>query len=48
MTGYCHMKDLTDLRDSPDRYYAAAVMKTMLELFITKYDCQLSNPASSR
>lgn len=41
MTRCCHIEDLTNRRDSPGRYYAAAVMKTMLGLFITKNDCQL-------
>ncbi|GAB1318482.1 Cytochrome P450 monooxygenase AtmP [Madurella fahalii] len=32
----------------PGRYYASAAMKTMLGLFITKYDMQLSDPKASR
>ncbi|EED23820.1 cytochrome P450, putative [Talaromyces stipitatus ATCC 10500] len=32
----------------PGRYYAAAIMRTVVEIFITEYDIQLSNPEASR
>ncbi|UKZ49177.1 hypothetical protein TrVGV298_003420 [Trichoderma virens] len=32
----------------PGRFYATAVMKTLLALFITKYDMQLENPKAAR
>ncbi|KAK4220739.1 putative cytochrome P450 E-class, group IV [Podospora fimiseda] len=32
----------------PGRYYAAAVMKTMLGLFVTKYDMKLTDPDAVR
>lgn len=33
---------------SPGRFYATAVMKTLLALFITKYDMQLEDPKAAR
>jgi hypothetical protein len=33
---------------SPGRFYATAVMKTLLALFITKYDMQLEEKAATR
>lgn len=33
---------------SPGRFYATAVMKTLLALFITKYDMQLEEKATAR
>lgn len=39
---------LANLRASPGRYYAAAVMKTLLGLLITKYDSELLDPQGPR
>lgn len=36
------------LRDSFERYYAAAMMKTLLRLLITKYNSELLNSQKSR
>ena len=41
-------RKLADWSFSPGRFYAAAVMKTIIGLFITKYDLQLSEPEKSR